>query len=83
MSSPRDYNAVMDTHPDAAAKQVEWMRAAGPQRRFEMARSLTRSVVQLAKRALRRRLGDVTPQELDRAFVALHYGEDVARLMDA
>ena len=48
-----------------------------------MALSLTQSIRALSKRALRRRYPEATQWELDRAFVALHYGEAVARLLDA
>lgn len=74
--------ATDDTHPEAAAVQLAWMKAAGPARRFAMMCSLTRTVADLSKRALRRRAPDASQHELDRAFAALHYGEAVARLMD-
>ena len=71
-----------DTRPDMNALHVALMRAAGPVRRFAMARSLTQTVMDLSKRALRRRHPDATQVELDRAFAVLHYGEAVARLLD-
>jgi len=71
--------AVTDTHPDVAARQVELLRAANPARRFALARSLTRTVIMLSRRALRRRRPHATEKELDREFVELHYGEEVAR----
>ena len=64
------------------ALQVALMRAAGPVGRFAMARSLTQTVRDLSKRALRRRHPDAAQIELDRAFVVLHYGEAAVRLLD-
>ena len=68
-----------DTLSVAAARQIELMRAAGPAGRFSVARSLTRTVAFLSRRALRRRHLQATEKEIDRAFVALHYGEELAR----
>jgi len=74
--------AVEDTHPKACARQIELMRAATPQRRFALAASLTRSVVFLSRRALRRSRPHATQEEIDRLWVLLHYGALAARLMD-
>jgi hypothetical protein len=72
-----------DTHPEAMRRQVELMRRAGMAGRFAAVRSLTRTVAGLSRRALRRRRPRATEAEIDRAFVALHYGEALARrLMD-
>ena len=70
---------VDDTHPAARARQIELLRAAGPARRFAVARSLTRTVGSLSRRALRRRHPGATEAELNRMFVELHYGADLAR----
>jgi hypothetical protein len=71
--------AVTDTHPDVAARQIELLRSASPARRAALARSLTRTVITLSRRALRRRRPHATERELDRAFVELHYGDETAR----
>ena len=71
--------AVTDTHPEVEARQIELLRSASPARRFAIVRSLTRTVVMLSRRALRRRRPHATEKELDREFVELHYGEEVAR----
>ena len=68
-----------DTHPATRARQLELLRATGPARRFGIARSLTRATAGLSRRALRRRHPEATEAELDRAFVELHYGADLAR----
>ncbi len=65
-------------------RQVELVRGASVARRFESARSLTRTVAALSRRALRRRNPEATEAEIDRAFADLHYGTDlVNRLMGA
>ena len=74
--------ATDDTHPSMRAKQIELLRAAGPVRRLALARSLTRTAVALSRRALRMRNPGASQAELDRMFVELHYGKDVARLLD-
>lgn len=68
-----------DTHPAARARQIELLRAAGPARRFGVARSLTRTVCALSRRAIRRRHPDATEAELNRMFVELHCGAELAR----
>lgn len=68
-----------DTHPKAAEYQLELLRKATPAERLAVVRSLSRTVIELSRRALRRRNPDATQRELDRAFVALHYGEETAR----
>ncbi|MHC4938646.1 MAG: hypothetical protein ACYTHK_06730 [Planctomycetota bacterium] len=60
-------------------RQVELVRGASVARRFAMVRSLTGTVASLSRRALRRRRPDATEAEIDRAFVELHYGSEIAR----
>jgi hypothetical protein len=72
---------VDDTRPSAARQQIAWMREAGPTRRFLAAQSLSRSVIELSRRALRRRNPGASDDELDLLFVELHYGADLARRM--
>jgi hypothetical protein len=70
-----------DTHPDAQQRQLELLRAATPARRFAAMRSLSRTVALLSRRALRRSMPDASQEELDLAFVALHYGDATADLL--
>lgn len=70
---------ISDTHPDAARHQVELLRAASVAQRFARVRSLSGTVAALSRRALRRALVDPTEDEVGVAFVALHYGDAVAR----
>ena len=70
---------ISDTHPDAAKRQVELSRQATVAQRFARARSLSATVAALSRRALRRTLDDPTDEEVDIAFVALHYGDALAQ----
>ena len=70
-----------DTAPAIAKKQIELLRAAGPQRRVALALSLSQSVIDLSRRALRRRMPDASKEELGLAFVELHYGSEVADMV--
>lgn len=67
-----------DTDPEAQQQQVDLMRRATPARRFAAVRSLSGSVALLSRRALRRSMPDASEEELDLAFVALHYGDELA-----
>ncbi len=67
-----------DTSPAAAEFQIRLLREASPARRMRVVRSLSRSVIELSRRALRRRHPNATEDEIDIAFVALHYGPEPA-----
>lgn len=67
-----------DTHPDALDHQIDLMRRATRAQRFEAVRSLSATVASLSRRALRRSMPDASEEEIDVAFVALHYGDEVA-----
>ena len=68
---------MTDTPPSVVARQVELVRQASAARRFGTTRSLTRTVVELSRRALRRRSPGATELEIDRAFAELHYGPEL------
>ncbi len=67
-----------DTDPEAEAVQIELLRRAGVARRAQLALSLTQTVVMLARRAIRRSLGDTSDEQVGLRFVELHYGADLA-----
>jgi len=58
--------------------QVELLRGAGPARRVALCRSLSASVISLARRAIRARHPEYSEREVALAFVELHYGEELA-----
>ena len=68
-----------DTDSDSEAVQLSLLRAATPARRARLARSLSASVIALARRAIRRNLGPAaTDEEIGVRFVELHYGVALA-----
>lgn len=68
----------VDTHPEIERKQIELLRQATVARRFQLARSLTRTAIELSRRALRRARPGASERELQIEFVRLHYGDDLA-----
>lgn len=54
------------------------LRAAGPGRRVALCRSLSASVISLARHAIRIRHPEYTDCDVALAFVELHYGEELA-----
>ncbi|MBI3933022.1 MAG: hypothetical protein HY317_06375 [Acidobacteria bacterium] len=74
---------LTDTDRAAEEAQVRLLRAATPARRTQAAFSLSRAVIELARRALRRAAPDATDEEIGLRFVALHYGDDLAQRVRA
>lgn len=68
-----------DTHPDAHREQIRLLRAAGPTGRFQAARQLSGTVLDLARRRLRERMPDADSRELERALACQLYGERLTR----
>lgn len=58
--------------------QVELLRAAGPSRRAALCRSLSASVISLARQAIRTRHPEYSDRDVALAFVELHYGTQLA-----
>ncbi|RME38589.1 MAG: hypothetical protein D6793_02475 [Thermoflexia bacterium] len=67
-----------DTIPEAERVQIELLRRATPAQRFHLTRSLSQTAMELARRALRRRMPGASDTEVNLAFVALWYGKDLA-----
>ncbi len=72
-----------DTHPDAGDVQLNLLRQATIVRRLELVFSLSQTVIDLSKRAIRRRHPDEGDQEILVRFVSVHYGADLARQLSA
>lgn len=73
----------IDTHPAIEEMQLSLLRQATVARRFAILRSLSQTTIQLSRRAIKRANPTLSPLELDVAFVAYHYGTDLAnRLRD-
>jgi hypothetical protein len=69
---------LSDTSPDAERVQLELLRRAGETRRYGLCRSLTESVVELSRRALRERMPGATEREILVRWVELNYGRALA-----
>jgi len=71
--------AARDTPPEALERQAEILRSLGARGRFERMRSLSRTTMALAQRAIRRAHPAATEDELLVAFVAVHHGDELAQ----
>jgi len=74
---------LTDTDPEAAAFQLQLLRGATPARRVGLALSLSRSVIELSRAGIARRMPGASEREVALRFVALHYGEALARELEA
>ena len=68
-----------DTDEASEEVQIDLLRRASTARRAALAFSLTRTVVELARRSLARLDPDASETEIGLRFVALNYGEELAR----
>ena len=68
-----------DTHPEAERVQIQLLREAGTARRLALTFSLTQTVLELSREGIRQRYPELTQRERRLKFVALCYGEDLAR----
>ncbi len=67
-----------DTHPDAERVLISLFRNASPAKKLSHVRSLSRTMIQLSKRALIRANKNLDEQEVNLLFVSLHYGKNIA-----
>jgi hypothetical protein len=68
-----------DTDAEAERTQIELLRRAGAGRRASMALSLSATVIDLARRAIRGSLaGPVVEEDVGLRFVERHYGPGLA-----
>jgi hypothetical protein len=67
-----------DTTPEAEKVQIELIRKSSISRRISIVRSLSQTVIYLSRRAIKRAKPSLSERELDIAFVANHYGEELA-----
>ena len=69
---------VATTSPQADQVQVELLRRASPATRAARALSLSATVIELARHAIRERHPDWSEDQVAMEFVAVHYGNDLA-----
>jgi hypothetical protein len=62
-----------------ARRQIELLRAAGPERRVAAAMAMSRTAIDASRAALRRLHPEMSEREILRLWVSLNYGEDLAR----
>jgi hypothetical protein len=69
----------LDTHPKAAAVQLGLLRTSSVGRRAALARSLSSTVIDLSRLALRASMKTATDADVRDRWLALNYGEDLSR----
>jgi len=75
-----DYNGdSFDTHPEAEKFQISLIRKAGTAKRMSLMRSLSKTVIQLSRRAISRANPGLNEEEVNLIFVANNYGDDLAK----
>lgn len=67
-----------DTAPQAEKVQIELIRESSVSRRVSIVRSLSQTIMYLSRRAIQRTNPFMSEREVDLAFVANHYGENLA-----
>lgn len=67
-----------DTHPKAESAQITLIRQASIAKRITLMHSLSITAMQLSRRAILRSNPGMNKAELDVAFVALNYGQNLA-----
>jgi len=67
-----------DTAPDVEKVQIELIRAASVAKRVSLTRSLSATAMFLSRRAIQRANPSFSKRQVDLAFVAHHYGPDLA-----
>jgi hypothetical protein len=72
-------SAMDDTHPAAARRQIELLRETTASRRATLALSLSRTVIDLSRRALRARMPGATEREVMLRWVEQNYGVEIGQ----
>jgi len=68
-----------DTCLSAEEVQISLIRQASIAKRISRVRSLSQTTIQLSRRAISRANPGLSERELNLAFVAYHYGDDLAK----
>lgn len=74
---------LAETHPEAERVQIELLRAMGELGRAKLMRSMTRTVVRMARAAIGREHPTLDERGVKLRFIALCYGEDLAQRVAA
>jgi len=70
-----------DTDPRAERVQLELIRKSSISRRVSKVRSLSQTTIFLSRRAIKRTNPSMSEREVDLAFVANHYGKNLANCL--
>lgn len=68
-----------DTDPRVEQIHIEMLRKAGGAKRASLAISLSETLISLSRRAIARANPDLSEEEQDLLFIAINYGEEMAR----
>ena len=80
---PAVEHGLSDTDPETERIHLEMLRAASPSRRLQLAISLSRTVMSLARDGIARSLPGASPEEVGLRFVELNYGRELAAALRA
>jgi hypothetical protein len=69
---------LSDTDPEVSQAHLELLRSAPPAKRLALARSLSRTVVGMARERIARAMPGASPQEIDLRLVRELYGPELA-----
>jgi len=67
-----------DTHLSAETVLISLLREKTPARKFSLVRSLSKTTIQLSKRAIQRANKGMDDDQVDLIFIDLHYGKELA-----
>jgi hypothetical protein len=69
----------VDTDPEAEKVQIDLLRQASISRRIALALSLSETVIQLARNAIRIQNPNLSDHDVLLRFVSIHYGPELAQ----
>ena len=73
------HGGLKDTAPEAEKVQIELLRKAGTAKRFNITLSLSQTVIDLARRALKRANPELSEFDLKILFLSNCYGRELAQ----
>lgn len=71
-----------DTPPEIEKLQISLIKKSSVSKRLSSVRSLTKSVVQLSRRAILRSNPSLSEREVDLLFLKIHYGKELSSSVD-
>lgn len=68
----------LDTHPEIEKLQISILKKESIANKFSRVRSLSKTTMQLSKRAIARTNKNLNEEQINILFINYHYGEDLA-----